>query len=64
MEVLLESAGVPRYAVVDQGLHGRVADAARGRLGEQAWQEAKNEGRAMSFEEVVSFVFEGDPAPG
>ncbi len=62
-EALLESAGVPRYAMVDQDLHGRVADAARGRLGEQAWQEAKNEGRAMSFEEVVSFVFEEDPAP-
>ena len=49
--------------MVDRDLHGRVADAARGRLGEQAWQEAKNEGRAMYFEEVVSSVFEEDPAP-
>ena len=50
-EVLLESAGVPRYAmVVDQDLHPRVADTTRARLGDRAWEEA--------------FVFDGeDPAP-
>jgi hypothetical protein len=63
-EVLLESAGVPRYAMVDQDLHRRVADTTRGRLGDRAWEEAREEGRAMSFEEAVSFVFDGeDPAP-
>ena len=62
-ETLLESAGVPRYAVVDHELHHRVAETARGRLGDRAWEEARDEGRAMSFEEAVSFVFEGDPAP-
>jgi hypothetical protein len=49
---------------VDQELHGRVADAARERFGERTWEEAWNEGRAMSFEEAVAFVFDGeDPAP-
>jgi len=62
-EALLESAGVPRYAMVDQELHRRVADAARERLGEQTWEEATAEGRAMSFEEVVSYVSGEDPAP-
>ena len=62
-ETLLESAGVPRYAMVDNELQHRVADTTRGRLGERAWEDARDEGRAMSFEEVVSFVFEEDPAP-
>ena len=61
-ETLLESAGVPRYAMVDNELHHRVAETTRGRLGERAWEEARDEGRAMSFEEAVSFVFEEGPA--
>jgi hypothetical protein len=63
-EVLLESAGVPRYAMVDQNLHRRVAETPRGRLGDRAWEETREVGRAISFEEAVSFAFDGEgPAP-
>ena len=63
-EVLLESAGVPRYAMVEQDFHGRVAETTRGRLGDRAWEEAREVGRAMSFEEAISFAFDGEgPAP-
>ena len=63
-EVLLESAGVPRYAMVDQDFHRRVAETTRGRLGDRAWEEAREVGRAMSFEEAISFAFDGEgPAP-
>ncbi len=59
----MESAGVPRYVMVDQGIHHGVSDAARGRLGGRAWEATVAEGRAMSFEEAVSYVFEEGPAP-
>ncbi len=49
--------------MVDHELHHRVAKTTRGRLGEEAWEEIRDEGRAMSFEEAVSFVFEEDPTP-
>ena len=58
-EALLETAGIPLYAQVDRGLHQRVAEAAREQLGERAWTEAWDKGRAMSFEEAVAYVREG-----
>jgi hypothetical protein len=58
-EVLLETAGIPLYAQVDRELHQRVAEAEREHFGEQAWTEAWDEGRAMSFEEAVAYVREG-----
>jgi hypothetical protein len=61
-EVLLETAGIPLYAQVDLELHQRAADAAREQLGERAWAEAWEEGRAMSFEEDVAYAREGDEA--
>jgi ATP/maltotriose-dependent transcriptional regulator MalT len=61
-EVLLETAGIPLYAQVDLQLHQRAADAAREQLGERAWAEAWEEGRAMSFEEAVAYAREGDEA--
>ena len=61
-EALLETAGIPLYAQVDLELHQRAADAAREQLGEQAWAEAWDEGRAMSFEEAVAYAREGDEA--
>ena len=62
--VLLESAGDPHYAMVDQDLHRCAADTTRGSLGDRAWEEAREVGRAMSFEEAVSFAFDGEgPAP-
>jgi non-specific serine/threonine protein kinase len=61
-EALLESAGVPLYAQVDQELHRRVAEAIRERLGERAWTAARNDGRAMSFGEAVAYALEEPPA--
>jgi len=53
------------YAQVDYEPHQRVADAARGRLGERAWNAARNEGRAMAFDEAVAYALDeedGSPA--
>jgi non-specific serine/threonine protein kinase len=61
-EALLEATGTFLYAHMDHELHQRVADAARERLGEQAWTEARVEGRAMSFEEAVAYALEGEGA--
>ncbi|HEX2739681.1 MAG TPA: helix-turn-helix domain-containing protein [Rubrobacter sp.] len=59
-EALLEAVGTHHYAQMDHELYDRVADAARERLGEPAWTSARREGRAMSFDEVVAYVREGD----
>jgi predicted ATPase/transcriptional regulator with XRE-family HTH domain len=59
-EALLEATGTYLYAHMDHELHQRVADAARERLGEQAWTEAYNEGREMAFDEAVAYAFEQD----
>jgi hypothetical protein len=52
---------------MDHELYQRVADASRERLGELAWTAARNEGRAMSFEEAVAYAHEDEevipPAP-
>jgi predicted ATPase/DNA-binding XRE family transcriptional regulator len=61
-EALIEAAGTHLYAQMDHELYKRVADAAREQLGERAWTAAHREGRAMSFEEAVSYVREGDEA--
>jgi hypothetical protein len=61
-EALLETAGIPLYAQVDRELQQRVSDAARERLGEQDWATAREEGRAMSFEEAVAYARDGDEA--
>jgi hypothetical protein len=47
---------------MDHELYQRVADSAREQLGERAWTEARREGRAMSFEEAVAYVREGEEA--
>jgi predicted ATPase/transcriptional regulator with XRE-family HTH domain len=66
-EALLEAAGTHLYAQMDHELYQRVADAARERLGEQAWAAARDEGRVMSFEEAVAYACEDEevvpPAP-
>jgi len=60
-EALLESAGVPRYALVDHELHRRVADATEASLGERAWTAALEEGRAISFAEAVAYALGENP---
>jgi tetratricopeptide (TPR) repeat protein len=66
-EALLEAAGTHLYAQMDHELYQRVADAARERLGEQAWAAARDEGRVMAFEEAVAYACEDEevvpPAP-
>src|SRR5215210_7859519 len=58
-EALLEAAGTHLYAQMDHELHQRVVDAVRERLGELAWKKARDEGRTMSFEDVVAYVRRG-----
>jgi len=56
-EALLEDAGLAYLAhETTNQLHHRVASAARERLGERAWKEARDEGRAMSFEQAVEYA--------
>jgi hypothetical protein len=62
-EALLEATGTFLYAHMDHELHQRVADDTRDRLGEQAWTEARDEGRAMSFEDAVAYALWDERAP-
>ena len=55
-EALLETTGRAVYVTADHDLHRRAADAARGRLGEQAWKEARDEGRAATFQQAVVYA--------
>jgi hypothetical protein len=59
-EALLEAAGGHLYALMDQELRQRAAEAARERLGERTWSAALDEGHAMSFEEAVAYARDGD----
>ena len=64
-EALLEAAGLVLYAYTtytSNEPHQRAASAARERLGEQAWNEAREEGRAMTFEQAVEYALENDEA--
>jgi ATP/maltotriose-dependent transcriptional regulator MalT len=61
-EALLEATGPVLYAQANNELHQRAADAARERLGEQAWEAARAEGRAMTFEQAVEYALEVDEA--
>jgi predicted ATPase len=58
-EALLGAAGLVLYAYTtytSNEPHQRVASAAREELGERAWQEARDQGRAMSFEQAVEYA--------
>ena len=60
-EALLESAGLVLYAYTtytSNEPHQRAASAAREQLGERAWKEARDEGRALSFEQAVEYALE------
>ena len=62
-ETLLEAAGLVLYAYTtytSNEPHQRAASAAREELGEQAWKEARDEGRAMTFEQAVEYALEGE----
>ena len=62
-ETLLEAAGLVLYAYTtytSNEPHQRAVSAAREELGERAWKEARDEGRAMTFEQAVEYAFEGE----
>jgi tetratricopeptide (TPR) repeat protein len=58
-EALLEAAGLVLYAYTSytsNDPHQRATSAARKELGEWAWKEARDEGRAMTFEQAVEYA--------
>jgi predicted ATPase len=57
-EALLEVAGPVLYVYAHNELHQRAASAASEELGDQAWNEAREEGHAMSFEEAVAYALD------
>ncbi len=63
-EALLEATGLLLYAYASNELHQRAAQhtayATREELGELAWNEARAEGRAMTFEETVEYALEDE----
>jgi hypothetical protein len=62
-EALLEAAGLVLYAYTtytSNEPHQRAASAAREELGERVWNEALDEGRAMTFEQAVEYALEGE----
>ena len=61
-EALLEDAGLVLCAHASYELHQRAASAAREALGDKAWNEALDEGRAMTFEQAIEYTLEDDEA--
>jgi tetratricopeptide (TPR) repeat protein len=56
-EALLETVVPPRWAFLpDRRLHERAGCAAREQLGEEAFESARSEGRAMLFQEAVEYA--------
>src|SRR5215211_4768375 len=63
-EALLERMEAAVYTYVpDRSLHRSQVEAARARLGEEAFEAAWAEGRAMSLEQAVEYALEQEPAP-
>jgi hypothetical protein len=60
---LLETIEVIAYPhAADRTFYDRQMEAARQRLGDRAWEEAREEGRAMSLEEAVGYAQEKETA--
>ena len=61
-EALLEEVGarVHNYYVPDPSLQERAVAEARAILGEAAFEEARERGREMNFEQAVEYALEGD----
>ena len=64
-EVLLEEVGarVYNYYVPDHSLQERAEAEARAALGDAAFEEARERGRAMTFEQAVEYALEDNPSP-
>ncbi len=59
-EKLHEAVGVPAYVYYEpyRSLYERTASATRSRLGEEAFETARAEGRAMGFKRTVALALE------
>ena len=56
-EAMLEEVGAPRYAhAQDRTLHEGAVGALRSRLGEEAFETAWSDGRAMPSEQAIEYV--------
>jgi predicted ATPase/DNA-binding XRE family transcriptional regulator len=63
-EGLHEAVGVPVYLYYEphRSRYERTAAAVRSQLGEEAFEEVRAEGRAMTFEQAVAYALEDDAA--
>jgi hypothetical protein len=63
-EGLLEAVGaaVYNYYQPDRSLYQRTVSAARSRLGDAAFEEAREWGRMMTFEQAVKYTLEREEA--
>ncbi len=63
-EGLHEAVGVPVYLYYEphRSRYERTAAAVRSPLGEEAFEEVRAEGRAMTFEQAVVYALEDDAA--
>ncbi len=61
VERLLRTVGAPVYDSYNPNrfLYERTKAAVRSRLGESAFEEAQDEGQAMTFEQAVAYALEG-----
>jgi non-specific serine/threonine protein kinase len=61
-EGLLQAAGSPVYNYYnpDPSLYERTVSAARSRLGEAAFEAARDEGRKMDFAQAVAYALKED----
>jgi non-specific serine/threonine protein kinase len=57
---LLEAMGLPDLAPVQRHHFGPYIDAARSRLGEEEWEAAWIEGRAMTAEQAIEYALSGE----
>ena len=63
-EGLHEAVGVPVYVYYepDRSVYERTVAAVRSQMGEEAFEEARAHGRAMSFEQAVAYALKDDEA--
>ena len=64
-EGLLEEVGatVYNYYLPDRTLYDHTRAAVRSALGEESFEEARNKGREMAFDEMVAYALGGDAPP-
>jgi non-specific serine/threonine protein kinase len=64
-EGLHEAVGVPVYVYYEphRSVYERTVATVRSHLGEEVFEAARAEGRAMTFEQAVAYALEGDELP-